>query len=330
MNNKILIIFTLLMIAFLVCGATGCQYKLPWQKAGEEITTGRGITAQFRTGEPPLDGIYASDKDNFQVAIELTNYGQNSVSVQACISDTPSNFFSNLEKKCEAPLISGAEQVDSQIYPGKAILDFGKFHYLTNRVTKGMTTNIIVDLLTRYRIELSPQICVKRADAELSDVNCEDTSTISGSDLGIDANTIPVTVTKMEKQVWPIDENTFNVHLRIFFDNLGTGKLYNENEPTRQILKDYLVELVGVGHFTCTPNEVYLDEGERSVTCDLEVKLEDDEIVRRNPVLITFNYNYRILASTGEIPIIIPKGASSEKVSQTSTGEPSAYPEEYV
>lgn len=327
MNNKILLIFISLIIVFLVCGATGCEKfpKMPWQKDREVVSSGRGVSAQFRTSEPPLDGIYASEKDNFKVAIDLTNHGQEPVEVTACISDTPSDYFSTLKKQCGPKTVPAAEKVNEKVYPGRAVLDFGKFHYYIDKVTEGMTTNIMVDMKTTYHIKLSPQICIKRPDAEVVDVYCEDESTISGSDLGIDASTVPVTVTKVEKHVWPIDENTFNIHLRLFLNNLGSGKLYDNNEPTRQILKAPKVELIGVGKFDCMTEEIYLDEGERAVTCDKEVTLEMDEAVRRNPILISFDYTYKVLASTGEIPIIVPKRRST---TQPVEGSPGAAPYE--
>lgn len=321
MNNKILMIFALLIILFLICGASGCKApQMPWQKEREEITAGRGISARFRTNEPPLDGIYASDQENFKVAIELTNYGPNPVNVDATISDTPSDVFSSLTTRPESKYVPGAEQVDSKIYPGKAILDFGSFNYYADKIMKGMTTNIIVDLQTRYNVKLSPQICIKKPYAEIADVYCEDSTTLSGSDLGADANKFPVTVTRIEKQVWPVDDDTFNVHLRIFFNNLGNGKIFIEGEPTRQILKNIGVSLVGAKNFDCMPKELYLEEGERAITCDVEVDLTD-EAVRRNPVLISFGYNYRVLASTGEIPIIITR-KKGEFVGKGGEGAP--------
>lgn len=312
MNNKILIIFVLIITVFLVCGATGCK-KLPWQTA-KEVISGRGVSAQFRTGEPPLDGIYASNDENFIVALDIANHMQTPTKVRACISDTPSSVFGGIPSACEIAAdpdpVPAAEKIDSKFYPGKAVMESGPFYYDVNKVEKGMTTNIIVDLKVDYNLRLTPQICIKKPDAEIADVYCEDVSTLSGNTLGEDAQTAPITVTKIEKQIWPIGGNAFNIHLRIYLDNLGEGKLYKDGKiDPRQVLKTPTVNLIGGGKFTCMPNKIYLEKGvEKIITCDLKVTLDEDEVVRRNPLVIEFGYTYGILASTGEIPIIVPKG----------------------
>ncbi len=290
-------IFLVILIYLVISGCTqipgniSSNFKIPGQKV---ITESKGLTIQFKEGQPPLDVIYAGK--TFNVKLDIINKDLTEISGSITLSDTPSDEYSTLKGKEEQSFsLQPAEQIENRIIPSKETVSFGPFSYEESKVFKGMFTNFITEIITNHKNQLTTQICINSASSD--QLKCQNKETLTN--LGNQAKYSPVTITKIEKTVIPQEEDLLNLNLKIYIKNTAKGIINNED----QSIESFNVDMQGASNFDCTSSKkISLKEGEKIIYCNGEITLSDQVFIQ-NILEISYEYPYKIIETLGPIKV---------------------------
>ena len=290
-KTKILI---LILILIFVSGISGCPVKGPLGRKSKDVISRIGLIIEFLPNQPP-DKIYVTeDSIPFNVALRLLNYGTEPVSGFISVSDSLAEHYDGVYGE-ESFYIDAAEEFEKgKIVPSEEIIKFESFSYSYDAIRDEGSTraSIYVTIDTDYVFDVSKQICISKLDS-IRDCNKEN-SRISGKDLGRGALTLPVTVSKIEKEVVSVSEDTAQLKFDIFVKDVGGGFINNEEGA----IDNFELTFDRATSVKCLfGKRIKLKNKERKISCIVNLDVSDFVQYADERFNIYFEYPYRFIAT---------------------------------
>lgn len=255
-------------------------------------TLPRGVSLTFLQNQPPSEVFTDFD---FWIKLRVTNHGKNNVGGSIKVSDSAPDTFGGISGTEEKSFsLNGIEQtIDAKgnvrdLIESSEEITFGPYQY-NDEVGKELKTTIRAELDYAYDLLINPQLCIKGRLVEGASPKCNENYILSGNELGFEASSAPISITRIEKNTLTGDENFANIRLNIFLRDSGGGRINNPD----QVIEDINVELVGSGDFKCTPRIISFkkDKGEKSFVCLLSTIIGEEELVEA-PLRVSLTYPY--------------------------------------
>jgi len=296
MNNKKILLICLLLTSLLVLAAS-CENLFG---GGGISSSGKGITIEY-TSFPRTFELY--ENQPFRIGVVATNHNTVGDPVEGwiCFSDdlTDRYHIPKPFRECQSLFLTPASVAGESSTPLPEQFWFpetasGAYINLDEKLTR--TSTITTSLKFKYRTEAGQQLCVKQPFLEESQlrVSCSDFETFSR----IQQIEGPLKISKIDKEVTPINEGQANVNLEITIEKSSSGELLNLD----QVSPDGLISSQAVVEFEanldgealkCSPvqgNKILFrsNENKKVINCNIPVTISQEYIQR----FLTINVDY--------------------------------------
>lgn len=269
----------------------------------KEYVSGKGLTPEFLLKMPPLNKI--PEGQEFQVGIEVTNYGLSDATGEICVFDSLSSSYEGIPPKqntCVGFNMDAAEKstVGSKIIPSSEKFFFPgeRSYYVYKNLISDTKTRIESEIRYDYETRFNSQICVSKKE--------DDSCNFRAIEMDDSIKFVPITISSIKKDVLPTPTGYDDVKLilEIHIRNVGGGKIYDEYGDKKQFF-DMNLNLESASSINCRPRKegrFFLeDNGEVVITCDVTSSFSGEYI--DDPLEIVLNYPYKISQKTSEILI---------------------------
>lgn len=284
----------LFLILIFVSGQAGCPVKSPLSGGKKEVVSRVGLIVEFLPNQPPGTVYVTEENIPFNIALRLLNYGTESVSGSISVSDSLAEQYGGVYGEDSFYLDPAEEYEEGKIFPSEQIISFEGFIYDYNLLKDEGSTraSIYMMLDTNYIFDVSKQICISKPNS-VKDCNKQD-SIISTSSLGRGALTQPVTVSKIEKEIISVSENTAQLKFDIFVKDTGGGFINNEDKA----INNFALTFDRATSVRCLLGErISLKDKERKIECIVNLDVSDFSQYADERFNIYFEYPYRFIAT---------------------------------
>ena len=312
----------LILILFIITGCASFPKKddntlQPDIFRCKSFGSGRGLVVDFIENAPPLQ---IRDGRTFPVSLKFANHNKDPIEVQYFVQDSTDVF--GFDDQGSSLTVEGAEIENNKFYiPGCKIFgenlpekNFGGFVYRNPEFDE--TIQFFARIRYDYVALLNGFFCVYNP-ALTSGFGCSDKETISGEGgLGLSTRYDPVTVTKVEKTITSLGENSVLVNLDIFIENLGKGIVNTEENE----VVNFRISSQDDVSFMCSSYNmvdgsregsnlrVFLDQGKVSINCWTEVYV-DRQVKYGFDMELEYPYEYIVRSG----PIELKSGRSKQR-----------------
>ncbi len=301
--RKFIVVLSLVFIVFIL-GCTNIPFN-PFQNKAPE-STGTGLKLYFGDNAPPRDKIFVGENSRFIVTVFADNWGS------AEISDATLKLWDNIPGTEALDIddisltIEGADVFlnslgqETRRAPNlKQLLYSNPVSYNKDNIAEGSQLNIFAELLFNYRVRLQGRMCLSAEE----DPTCPATEIISSSQLGRDAQHVPVTIDRIQKTATPLNENEYFVDLEITFRNSGGGFIDDDDGKELLRINDGFIKL-GDLPFDCSPGTIsFADSSTATVNCFIS-SISPGQTSQVFPLNIEYDVPYRMRIQIGPIPLV--------------------------
>lgn len=294
-------VVVLLLIVILISGCVQLQdqtskvrkYDIPFLRGrAQQAVKAFGLEVNARVWPETVENgnlVFYEGKP-YNLIIDLINHGSRVDDLTVNVHQLNQAFGGLAEDSIETSLESAIEFEE----PVKETMRFENFVYsgLTRPDGRELEsdTQIFIDVDLDYFVFISSSKAVCWDYRESS--NCPGIMSVSGKDLGIEAEVSPITVTKIVRKLDYLGEeqsSEVNMILEIFLDSRGTDAKLNH------VINNFDAEFISGPSIDCNYQTIDLNNLKgKPIICETSFSVDRES---SSPVIIKFDYPYKIRRS---------------------------------
>jgi|SRR3989344_3271530 len=256
-----------------------------------------GVQIKFVQPEDIIALNIQEETTTVPIEVELTNYAECNIIGTLCVKDTLSDSFGGINDQCREISLDESRVNNKKIELDKQTYFFSSQPY--SNLFKDESTNILATAKYSCNIITGPRGVCTKSIYNKEDPKCNAVEVISGNALS--SKVAPVTVTKIEKKLLPINTQDTRLEVAITLGKMNKGKVSAETENQESSLKGnpIKIEVDYAGSFMSCQGKDYKEgtlywksnENEKIINCDIFLNSGD---YQENPINIRLNYMYEI------------------------------------